>query len=120
MSSVGAASESARAARLPAGRTRARARRRPRSTAGGVAWIVVAAVVLAGVVAISVAALQANLKLDRLGDERARLRNENAALASRLSTAAAAGRVADRARAAGMQIVDPNAITYVTLGTPGR
>jgi hypothetical protein len=88
--------------------------------AGGVVWIVLGAIVLGGVVAISVAVLQANLRLDQLGRERARLRGENAALASRLSTAAAAGRIADRARAAGLETVDPNAITYVELGKPGR
>jgi hypothetical protein len=78
----------------PAPRLRPRARRR---VSTGVAWIAVFGVLLAGVVAVNVAVLQANMRLDRLGQERASLRGENAALASELSAAEAGPRVASLA-----------------------
>ena len=50
-------------------------RRRPRPRPfGGVVWIVVLAVLLAGVVAVNVAVLQLNVQLDELGRERIQLR----------------------------------------------
>jgi hypothetical protein len=54
---------------------------------GGVFWIVLLAALLAGVVAINVALLQLNVRLDSLSRERQRLRADNAALSLRLSTA---------------------------------
>ena len=41
---------------------------------GGVVWIVVLAVLLAGIVAVNVAVLQLNVRLDELGRERVQLR----------------------------------------------
>ena len=50
-------------------------------------WIALVAGLLAGVVAMNVAVLRLNMKLDQLGRERADLRAENAALSSQLSSA---------------------------------
>src|SRR2546421_9370723 len=61
-----------------------RAVRRERRVAGGVFWIGVVAALLAGVVAMNVAVLRLNMKLDHLGRERADLRAQNAALSVQL------------------------------------
>ena len=61
--------------------------------ASGVLSIVVVAALLAGVVALNVAVLRLNLRLDGLGQERVKLRAENAALASKLASSAAAARI---------------------------
>jgi len=74
----------------PRPRRSAKAQRR---MASGVVWIAVFAVLLGGVVALSVAVLRLNLTLDRLGNERTKLRAENASLASQLSSASAAARI---------------------------
>ena len=74
-------------------RAEAQARRRAAGVAGGVVWIVVVAVLLAGVVALNVAVLRLNVQLDQLNTERAHLRAEKQALASQLSMAAASPRI---------------------------
>jgi cell division protein FtsL len=74
-------------------RSSPRAVRRPRRVTGGVLWIAVVAGLLAGVVATNVAVLRLNMKLDRLGRERADLRAQNAELSSQLSSAASAPRI---------------------------
>jgi cell division protein FtsL len=81
-------------------------RRRPRAAApiarprtfGGVLWIVLLATLLAGVVAVNVAVLQLNVRLDDLGRERVQLRADNARLSSELSRAGADARIASQAR----------------------
>ena len=82
----------------------------------GVATIVIVAGLLAGLVAVNVAVLLLNVRLVRLGQERAKLRDENAALASQLSSAQASPRIAAQARARGLVQADPSRITYVELG----
>ncbi len=84
---------------------------------GGVVWIVVVAVLLAGVVALNVAVLQLNLRMDRLNSERGRLRAENATLQSQLSSSSASGRIEALARRSlGVVEADPAQTTYVRLG----
>jgi cell division protein FtsL len=92
------AAAAARAERAPAPRPERpravpRPRARKRQVPGGVLWIAVLAILLAGVVAMNVAVLRLNMTLDRLGRERAQLRADNAALFSQLSSAAATGRI---------------------------
>ncbi len=89
-------SAAARADHAPARRVRPGGVRRVRAkkrVAGGVVWIGLVAVLLAGVVAMNVAVLRLNMKLDRLGQQRASLQAQNAALSSELSSAAATGRI---------------------------
>src|SRR6266511_6092152 len=83
----------ARVEEAPAPRSAPRVVRRERRVTGGVLWIGLVAALLAGVVATNVAVLRLNMKLDRLGRDRADLRAENAALSSQLSIAAAAPRI---------------------------
>ncbi|HEY1370587.1 MAG TPA: hypothetical protein VGF23_25885 [Gaiellaceae bacterium] len=86
-----------------------------RGVAGGVIWIVCVAALLAGVVALNVAVLRLNMGVDRLDRQKTQLRFENQALASELSSAAAAARIENRARAAGLVPAGPDATSYVDL-----
>ena len=79
-------------------------------------WIVLAGALLAGVVAINVAVLQLNVRLDELGRERVELRDDNARLRSQLSSAAAAARIEGQARTRlGLVPADGATTTYVDL-----
>jgi len=68
----------------PRPKPRTRKRRRARSH-GAIAWIVISAVLLAGVVFVNLAVLQLNLGLDKATQERTNLRANNALLQSQLS-----------------------------------
>ena len=84
--------------------------------AGGVLWIVVVAVLLAGIVAVNVVVLQLNVKLDGLGRERAELKADNAMLHSQLSSASTQVRIKDVATAKlGLEAADQLTLTYVHL-----
>jgi hypothetical protein len=104
---------------------RAQARPRPvvkqRRVAGGIVWIVVLGVLLAGVVAMNVAVLQLNMGLDRLGRQRASLIQQNDALAAQLSSAAAAPKIQALAQAKLGYVPAPSTQTsYVELGPRAR
>ena len=90
--------------------------RRRRRARGGVVWIAVSALVLAGVVFVNVAVLRLNLGLDEASRERAKLRAENAALQSELSSSLASPRVQARARhEQGLEPADPSTFGYVDV-----
>ena len=100
-----------RAASRPAPRTRTRAR-----PFGGVLWIVVAAVLLAGVVAVNVAVLQLNVRLDELGRERIQLQAETKRLSSQLSSASANAQIESQAKSRlGLVPADPELTFHVQL-----
>jgi cell division protein FtsL len=83
----------------------------------GVTWIVVLATLLAGLVAVNVAVLQLNVRLDRLDRERTTLRSDNAALESQLSSRGAAPRIESLARKKlGLVYAGASATHYVELG----
>jgi cell division protein FtsL len=86
--------------------------------AGGLAWIVVSAILLTGVVALNVVVLRLNMQLDRSGRDRANLRAENQLLQAQVSSAAASIRIQTLARARGF--VPASETTYVDLGRTGR
>ena len=89
---------------------------RQRSFAGGVVWIALVAGLLAGIVALNVAVLRLNMRLEELGRERAELRAKNAQLASRISSSAATPRIGAAARnRLGLIEADPSDTTYVDL-----
>jgi hypothetical protein len=95
--------------------SRTRPRRRTRSH-GAILWIVVSAVLLAGVVFVNLAVLKLNLSVDRATQERTNLRAANAALQSELSAALASGRIQAQARRLdGLVQADPSTIGYVNL-----
>jgi cell division protein FtsL len=96
------------------GRRRGAARRR--GVDRGVLWIAFLAVLLAGVVAVNVAVLQLNVRLDELGRERVQLRDDTARLRAQLSGTAAHARIERRARAElGLVEADPATTSYVDL-----
>jgi hypothetical protein len=99
-------------------RKRARAvaaRARVNPLRNGVATIVVVGALLAGLVAVNVAVLQLNVRLDKLSRERADLKEQNAELASQFSTAKASPLIQERAARMGLVPADPARITYVEL-----
>ena len=84
--------------------------------AGSVVWICAVAVLLTGGVAINVAVLRLNVRLDELSRERAKLRADNAALQSDLASSAASLRIEQLAQSRlGLQLADAEHTTYVTL-----
>ena len=90
--------------------------RKERRVAGGVVWIGIIGVLLAGVVAMNVAVLRLNMRLDQLGRERADLRAQNAALSVQLSSAAATPRIQGlAAKRLGLVQATPDQTSYVTL-----
>ena len=100
-----------------AARRKAEVRRARTPFVGGVAWIVLIGVLLAGIVAVNVLVLQMNMEFDGLSRERAQLRADNALLRSRLSSASSQLRIEDAAKARlGLQEADALTTTYVRLG----
>jgi cell division protein FtsL len=91
-----------------------------RGVAGGAIWIVLVAILLAGVVALNVAVLRLNVQLDKMNVERTRLRGERQALASELSRAAASPRIQGVAQRLGLVPADPTQTTYVRLRPGSR
>jgi cell division protein FtsL len=103
----------ARPRKRPAARTAVSAKVRPY---GGVVWIVVLAVLLAGIVAVNVAVLQLNVRLDELGRERVQLRADTNRLSSQLSSASANARIESDARTKlGLVRADPELTFHVQL-----
>jgi cell division protein FtsL len=93
-----------------------RARTAQRKLAGGIVWIVVVAALLAGVVALNVAVLRVNLQYDELGKKRAKIRAENAALASELASSGTTARIQQLAsEQLGAAPASPEQTTFVEL-----
>lgn len=98
-------------------RPAARLRDRPRLLlGGGILWIVLFAVLLAGVVAVNVTVLRLNVQLDQAGRQQSQLKADIATLRSQLSSVSASARIETRARKdLGLVPADPDTITYVEL-----
>jgi cell division protein FtsL len=88
--------------------------RHQRRVAGGAIWIVIGAILLAGVVALNVAVLQLNLRLDDLARQRTKLHDENAELQSEISSAAANAKI-QQAALHGLGVVPADSATYVRI-----
>jgi len=89
MASLTHAQSSAIAEPIPRPRPRTKAHSRKRTQArarGGILWIAISGILLAGVVFVNVAVLQLNLSLDKTNTERSQLLAENAALQSQYSS----------------------------------
>ncbi len=100
-------------------RVRAQSRRRREQQArarGGILWIAMSGILLAGVVFVNVAVLRLNLALDGVNSDRVKLRAENAALQSELSSKLRAGVIETQAgRQLGLQYQDPSEYGYLNL-----
>jgi predicted lipid-binding transport protein (Tim44 family) len=102
----------------PHARPRPRPRARPAQRgrlASGVVWIGLLAVLLGGIVALNVAVLQLNLQLDSLGQERGRLRTENAQLRQQAALNAVPGTIRDSATSEGYRPANWARTRYVDL-----
>ncbi len=88
-------------------RTRARAR-------GGILWIALSGILLAGVVFVNVAVLRLNINLDSSNQQRVKLRAENAALQSQLASALGAERIQTQVHSQG-GLVPATGISYLNL-----
>jgi hypothetical protein len=99
-------------------RTRSRTTRRARARArGGILWIALSGILLAGVVFVNVAVLRLNLSLDSANTQRTKLRAENAALQSQLSGELASPKIQARARNEdGLVPADPSATAFLNIG----
>jgi cell division protein FtsL len=84
-----------------------------------VLWIVVVAGLLAGIVALNVAVLRLNVRVEQLDSERDQLASQRDALQTKLSTAAAGGRV-EQAAVEQLGLVAPASTTYLELKRPRR
>lgn len=83
---------------------------------GGVLWIALLAALAGGIVALNVIALQLNVRLDQLAQEKADLRAANAALSAQLSRTGAPPHVVSVAhRRLGLVPAPPEQTTYVQL-----
>ena len=104
-------------ARRGGGRSRAPRRGRARSAASSGSSS--SPVLLAGVVAVNVAVLQLNVRLDELGRERVQLRADTNRLSSQLSSASANARIESQARTRlGLVRADPALTEHVQLAPP--
>ena len=99
----------------------ARTRRKPtqRRVRAHIVWMILFALLLAGVVAVNVAVLRAHVAVTRLDEQRAKLQAQNQALASRLSAASSAPRIEIAARRLGM-VQAPGADTSYLVLPSGR
>ena len=84
-----------------------------RRIAGGVAWIVVVAALLAGVVAVNVAVLRLNLSLDSVNRQRGQLKADIAAQQAKLASAKRTGAIVNGAQ--GLVQADPATTLTVDL-----
>jgi cell division protein FtsL len=98
-----------------------RAPARSKGVAGGIVWIVFVTALLAGVVAMNVAVLRLNVKLDGLAREKQELRAGNNELASRLAGLEASGRIESLAQEQlGLVPAQPDQTTYITIDPAAR
>lgn len=106
------------AAATPAPARRSRSQRSGRRLTGGIVWMAAFALLLAGVVAVNVAVLRANMAVHRLDNERLQLQAQNQALASQLSAALAAPRIEAAAHRLGLVQAPASDTLYLDLIRP--
>ena len=82
-------------------------------------WIIVAGVLLTGIVALNVAVLRLNIRLDHMNNQSQQLQAENAALGAKLSAAVSSPRIQALAKARGFVPADPMTIGYVDIAPRG-
>jgi cell division protein FtsL len=95
--------------------TRGRKRRQARAR-GGILWIAMSGILLAGVVFVNVAVLRLNLALDGANADRVKLRADTAALQSELSSRLRSAQIqAQASKQLGLEFQDPSEYGYVNL-----
>jgi cell division protein FtsL len=106
--------------RRPAASVRSRRRPTQRRVRAHIVWMILFALLLAGVVAVNVAVLRAHVAVTHLDQQRAELQAQNQALASQLSAASSAPRVEAAARKLGMVEAPAADTTYLVLPSGRR
>ena len=101
----------------PVARPRQRSRRRSKARArGGILWIAIGGILLAGVVFVNVAVLQLNLRLDSANADRAKLLADNADLQAQYSRLVSSPRVTAAAlKQYGLTYQDPTEYGHINL-----
>jgi cell division protein FtsL len=100
---------------VAAPRPRRRGRARNARARGGILWIAVGGILLAGVVFVNVAVLQLNLRLDTASAERSKLLADDAALQTQYARLMSSPRISAAATRLGLQYEDPSQYVYVDL-----
>ena len=97
-------------------RVSARARARKARARGGILWIAIGGILLAGVVFVNVAVLQLNLRLDSANADRAKLLADNADLQAQYSRLVSSPRVTAAAlKQYGLTYQDPTEYGHINL-----
>ena len=104
----------------PAGTVRSQRRPAQRRIRAHIVWMILFALLLAGVVAVNVAVLRAHASVSKLDQKRARLEAKNQALRSALSAANSAPRVEAAARKLGYAPASAGNTSYLDLTPRGR
>jgi len=107
------------AAQRPAAPVRSRRKPVQRRVRAHIVWMILFALLLAGVVAVNVAVLRAHVAVTHLDEQRAQLQAQNQALASHLSAVNSAPRIEAAARRLGM-VPAPAANTSYFVLPSGR
>ena len=95
---------------------RPRIRARKARARGGILWIAIGGILLAGVVFVNVAVLQLNLRLDSTNAERSKLLADNAALQTQYSRLISSPHITAAAtKQFGLLYRDPSESVYVDL-----
>src|ERR1700751_5532124 len=94
---------------------RKRTKRKQRRFTAGVLWISAFALLLAGVVAVNVAVLRANVAVNNLDKQQLELQAQNAALASQVPGAVAPTRIERAARRFGLVPAQASDTSYLDL-----
>jgi len=104
--------------RTPRPRPRAVPRRRAegRRLTGGIVWISLFAVLLAGIVAVNVAVLRSNMALSDLNKQQLELQAQNQTLQSQVSSAGSSLRIEQVARRLGLVPAPAANTSYLDLG----
>jgi cell division protein FtsL len=99
-------------------RPRAAPRRRAegRRLTGGIVWISLFAVLLAGIVAVNVAVLRSNMALSDLNKQQLELQAQNQTLQSQVSSAGSSLRIEQVARRLGLVPAPAANTSYLDLG----
>jgi cell division protein FtsL len=104
------------AQRVPRARPRAVRRARGRRATGGIVWISLFAVLLAGIVAVNVAVLRSNKALNDLNKQQLELQAQNQTLQSQVSSAGSSLRIEQVARRLGLVPAPAADTRYLDLG----
>jgi cell division protein FtsL len=103
------------AAQRPVAPVRSRRKPTQRRVRAHIVWMILFALLLAGVVAVNVAVLRAHVAVSHLDQQRAELQAQNQALASQLSAASSAPRIEAAARRLGMVQAAAANTSYLVL-----